>query len=213
MTPLASATVASTNGFIPRRRTGREVIERTSTSTVAVSSGCRSAIVIASPEPRGRWPSRSPTVTSPIDSAASAAVAGSTPSGASRADGRGQRRGASSSSDGSRSRAVANAVGTTRMMNGAAAAALFGGHQPPPARLPAEGALQLYAVGRQRGDGVVVQRGAVARDARHELGAVAQAREHLAQRRLRLAPRDDVGADEADRLADSEAALGVLPRR
>ena len=36
--PVASATTASTSGFIPRRRTGRLVIERTSTTTVAVSS-------------------------------------------------------------------------------------------------------------------------------------------------------------------------------
>ena len=78
MTPVASATVASTSGFIPRRRTGREVIERTSTSTVATSSGCSSAIVRASPLSRGRCSSRSPTVCSPSASAASAAVGGLT---------------------------------------------------------------------------------------------------------------------------------------
>ena len=38
MIPVASTTVASTSGFIPRRRTGRERIERTSTTTVATSS-------------------------------------------------------------------------------------------------------------------------------------------------------------------------------
>ena len=37
--PVSSATVASTSGRIPRRRTGRLVIERTSTTTVAVSPG------------------------------------------------------------------------------------------------------------------------------------------------------------------------------
>ena len=36
--PVASATTAVTSGFIPRRRTGRDVIERTSTTTVATSS-------------------------------------------------------------------------------------------------------------------------------------------------------------------------------
>ena len=35
--PVASATVASTSGRIPRRRTGREAIERTSTTIVALS--------------------------------------------------------------------------------------------------------------------------------------------------------------------------------
>ncbi len=35
--PVPSATVASTSGRMPRRRTGREAIERTSTTTVAVS--------------------------------------------------------------------------------------------------------------------------------------------------------------------------------
>src|SRR3954465_3525816 len=41
--PVASATTASTSGFIPRRRTGREAIERTSTTTVAGSSPTRAA--------------------------------------------------------------------------------------------------------------------------------------------------------------------------
>jgi hypothetical protein len=54
ITPVASATTASTSGFIPRRRTGRELIERTSTMTVAVSSATSSEIVRASPESRGR---------------------------------------------------------------------------------------------------------------------------------------------------------------
>ena len=65
MTPVASLTTASTSGFIPRRRTGRELIERTSTMTVAVSSGASSAIVRASPESRGRWSSSAPTVVRP----------------------------------------------------------------------------------------------------------------------------------------------------
>ena len=48
MIPVWSATVASTSGFMPRRRTGRDVIERTSTTTVATSSVPSSAIVRAS---------------------------------------------------------------------------------------------------------------------------------------------------------------------
>ena len=63
--PVASATIASTSGRIPRRRTGRLVIERTSTTTVAVSPGARSATVRASRRSRGRCSSRSPTVCSP----------------------------------------------------------------------------------------------------------------------------------------------------
>jgi hypothetical protein len=46
--PVASATTASTSGFIPRRRTERLAIERTSATTVAVSSGTSAAIVRAS---------------------------------------------------------------------------------------------------------------------------------------------------------------------
>ena len=38
--PVSSATTASTSGRMPRRRTGRLAIERTSTTTVAVSPGC-----------------------------------------------------------------------------------------------------------------------------------------------------------------------------
>ena len=46
--PVASATTASTSGFIPRRRTGRLVIERTSATTVAASSIASWPIVRAS---------------------------------------------------------------------------------------------------------------------------------------------------------------------
>jgi hypothetical protein len=90
-TPVPSATVASTSGFIPRLRTGRDVIERTSTTIVATSSGPSSAIVRASERSRGRCSSRSPTVTSPSRSAPLAAGAGFTSSGAASRDGRGIR--------------------------------------------------------------------------------------------------------------------------
>jgi hypothetical protein len=111
MTPVASATTASTRGFMPRRRTGREVIERTSTITVAVSSRSSSAIVRASPESRGRWASSAPTVVSPSVSAASAAGRGFHVTGWSSRDGRGQCTGASLSAAGSSSSVEANAVG------------------------------------------------------------------------------------------------------
>ena len=87
--PVSSATTASTSGRMPRRRTGRLVIERTSTTTVAVSPGASSTIVRASWRSRGRCSSRSPTVWSPSRSAAAAAFGGLTVSGAASRDGRG----------------------------------------------------------------------------------------------------------------------------
>jgi hypothetical protein len=91
MIPVWSATVASTSGFMPRRRTGRDVIARTSTATVATSSIPSSAIVRASERSRGRCSSRSPTVSSPSRSAPFAAGAGDTFSGAASRVGRGIR--------------------------------------------------------------------------------------------------------------------------
>ena len=87
--PVASATTASTSGFMPRRRTERLVIERTSVTTVAVSSIASSAIVRAAWRSRGRCSSRSPTVCSPSRSAPLAAGAGETTSGSASFDGRG----------------------------------------------------------------------------------------------------------------------------
>jgi hypothetical protein len=87
--PVASATTAVTSGFMPRRRTGRLRIERTSTTTVAVSSGESAAIVRASWRSRGRCSSRSPTVCRPNRSAAAAALAGVTSSGVRSREGRG----------------------------------------------------------------------------------------------------------------------------
>ena len=92
MGPVSSATTASTSGRIPRRRTGRDVMERTWTSTVATSPGASSATVRASARSRGRCSSRSRTVSSPSRSAPLAAGAGVTSSAASSAArGRGQR--------------------------------------------------------------------------------------------------------------------------
>jgi hypothetical protein len=87
--PVASATTAVTSGFIPRLRTGREVIERTCTITVATSSIASSAIVRALWRSRGRCSSRSPIVSSPSRSAAAAALAGVTSSGVASREGRG----------------------------------------------------------------------------------------------------------------------------
>jgi hypothetical protein len=74
---------------MPRRRTEREVIERTSTATVAASPGSSAAIVRASRRSRGRCSSRAPMFVSPSVSAALAALAGLTTSGNSSRDGRG----------------------------------------------------------------------------------------------------------------------------
>jgi len=112
ITPVSSATVAVTSGFIPRRRTGRLVIERTSTTTVAASPAARVAMVRDSRRSPGRCSSRSPTVRSPNRSAAAAAVEGMTFSGCSSMDGRGQRNGACSSVSSSSSREVAKEVAT-----------------------------------------------------------------------------------------------------
>jgi hypothetical protein len=114
MTPVSSATVASTSGFIPRRRTGRLVIARTSTTTVAISPCSSAAIVRASRWSRGRCRSRSPTVCRPSCSAASADFCGVTFSGRASADGRGQRTGAPSSVSRSSSARPAKAVVTAR---------------------------------------------------------------------------------------------------
>jgi hypothetical protein len=116
ITPVSSVTTASTSGFIPRRRTGRELIERTSTITVATSSGASSEMVRASPDSRGRWSSSLPTLISPRLSAASAAGRGVHATGSSRRDGRGQRTGAALSASGSSSSWLANAVGMRRRM-------------------------------------------------------------------------------------------------
>jgi hypothetical protein len=110
ITPVASLTTASTSGFMPRRRTGRAVIERTSTITVATSSRSSSAIVRASPESRGRCARRSPTVCSSSAAAASAAGRGLQRSSAPSRDGRGQRTGAPASTLASSSSVAANPV-------------------------------------------------------------------------------------------------------
>ena len=65
------------------------MIERTSVTTVAVSSIASSAIVRAAWRSRGRCSSRSPTVMSPSRSAPLAAGAGETTSGSASCDGRG----------------------------------------------------------------------------------------------------------------------------
>ena len=87
--PVSSATVASTRGRIPRRRTGRALIARTSTTTVALSPGCSWATARASRRSRGRCSSRSPTVCRPSVAAAFSSFGPSTSSGTCRRDGHG----------------------------------------------------------------------------------------------------------------------------
>ena len=108
--PLSSATVASTSGRIPRRRTDREVMLLTWTTTVALSPGTSSATARASRRSRGRCSSRSSTVASPSVSAARCILAPSNDSSALNLDGRGYRTEAASSSDGSSGSEVPNAV-------------------------------------------------------------------------------------------------------
>jgi hypothetical protein len=95
--PVASATVASTSGRIPRRRTERERIDLTSTTTVADSPGTSVATVRASRRSCGRCSSRSPTVSSPSAPIPFAAGCEGARSGAASCDARGQRTGAVSS--------------------------------------------------------------------------------------------------------------------
>jgi len=87
--PESSATVASTSGRIPRRRTEREEMLLTWTTTVALSPGTSSATARASRRSRGRCSSRSSTVASPSVSAARRIFAPSNDSAARSADGRG----------------------------------------------------------------------------------------------------------------------------
>jgi hypothetical protein len=82
--------------------------------TVATSSGVSSAMVRASPESRGMWSSRAPTVVRPSDSAASAAGRGFQVTGSSRREGRGQCTGAALRAAASSSSALAKAVGMLR---------------------------------------------------------------------------------------------------
>ena len=111
---------------MPRRRTGRDVIERTSTATVATSSIPSSAIVRASERSRGRCSSRSPTVSSPSRSAPLAAGAGLSSSGVARRLGRGSRgpttARSSSSPSGADEAKASGGVGTRPMMAGYSAA-------------------------------------------------------------------------------------------
>ena len=144
--PLSSATTASTIGRMPRRRTGRELIERTSTATVACSPCSSSATVRASRVSRGRCSSRSPTVCRPSAAAASRCL--SPPPVSARpafsAAARGPRHGAASSAAGS----GGGGLRRRRVAGGPALRdrPLLGGQQPPAARLPALAELELDAV-------------------------------------------------------------------
>src|SRR6185312_17417026 len=79
------------------------------------------------------------------------------------------------------------------------------GQQPPPARLSAVGELELDAVGGERLDARIVQRRARPGDDGDELGVSAERLEDGAERRLGLAPGEDLLVDEPDRVTDREA--------
>ncbi len=112
--PVASATVASTSGRIPRRRTGRAAIARTSTSDrrrlAGAQRGDRARLaavprqVLEQVADRGRPSARMPSATLPRGSV----------SGASSRCGRGQRTGAASSSARLSARPPANACAAAR---------------------------------------------------------------------------------------------------
>ena len=209
ITPVASATVASTSGFIPRRRTGRLRIaahldeHRRASRRARARRPCAPRRCRAAGARAGRRRSRSPSA-----SAASAALA----------CGRLQRLGeprrarpahrrlaqlvaASSSSVAAKARGVRTI--------GRAGSALLRGEQPPPARLAAVRELELDAVGRERLDRASSSSGAPSPAMqRDELGAVAErARAPSRSVGLGLAPGDDLLVDEADGVADREAAL------
>jgi len=111
MLPVASNTVASTKGFMPRLRTGRAAILRTCTATVACSPAFSAATVRASRLSLGRCSSSAPTLVSPNASKPSASLPFDTSSGRSSRDGRGQRTGAWSISRRFRLLVEANASG------------------------------------------------------------------------------------------------------
>src|SRR5215213_1731927 len=133
--PVASATTAVTSGFMPRLRTGRLVMDRTSAITVATSSTASSAIVRALWRSRGRCSSRSPTVSRPSRSAAAAALAGVTSSGVASRDGRGQRAVVQ--------RFGACEGGRPHAAHDDARRGLLGGDEPPVRRLAAPLVLEL----------------------------------------------------------------------
>ena len=80
--PLSSATVASTSGRMPRRRTGREAMLRTATTTVAVSPGTSCGDRARLAPVTGQVLEQVPDGVQPERAAACSALAPSTSSGA-----------------------------------------------------------------------------------------------------------------------------------
>src|SRR2546429_1341167 len=111
MVPVASWTLASTSGRIPRRRTGRARIERTWTATVACSPIASVAMVRASRLSLGRCSSSAPTVSRPSEAKPSAIFPVGSSSGSSSREGRGQKSGAAIIARRESARVEANAKG------------------------------------------------------------------------------------------------------
>src|SRR5688572_31674578 len=80
-------------------------------------------------------------------------------------------------------------------------------------RLVAAMQLELDASGLGLRDLLERDRRVLALDDRHDLHALTERGDRRGQRRPRAAPGDDPVADEADGVAASEAALGVVARR
>ena len=226
MMPVPSLTVASTSGFIPRRRTGREVMDLTSTSTVAVSSSASSAIVRASPVARGRWSRRSPTVSRPSDSAAAAAVGGLMSSGLRRRDGPRPAHGRAPQlvgrqlarlGEGERRRQARAVRAVRRGRLAEAASRRRSPATPPPAATTRTAGRRPRARARRRRAPAPRPRRRPAARPRPRCRSPARRRPTAARGRSRsvasrLAPGDELLADVADGVADREAALGVLAR-
>ncbi len=182
----------------------------------------------------GRCSSRSPTVVRPSVSAASAAFGPPpTASGSASRDGRGQRTGAASRSSRAGSDVSAEAKAGTRgfspcgrMVRGGSAYSAASSHHQ--AGCPPTEQLELDAVGHQRGDRAVGERRAVAGDAGHQLGAVAERPQHgraaspparprrRARRRRtrrRRRPRSAPGRHRGRRAPPRPCAAARAPRR
>src|SRR5438067_2017140 len=225
---------------MPRRRTGRLRIERTSTTIVAVrSSGLAagtsalSTTSVASPSGASAQRTR-PIVRGPTRASPSSAYGGRetttrvcavrrSPSGPRSRTVADRPSGATSAIcvhrsmsrqwlDRSASRTKTTPGGAGTRPEAAITAGLLRRQQPPVARLPAVGDLDLDAVGHQRAHRVAVERRALAGDQRDQFGVAGQRLEHRGEGRLGLAPRDDLLVDKAHGLADAEAPLDVLAR-
>src|SRR5438067_8630444 len=93
------------------------------------------------------------------------------------------------------------------------AARLLDGEQVPPGRLAALVEIELESAGQRALDLLARERGLRARNAGDELAAFGERLDRLGEHGLGIAPRDQLIARVADRVACAEAALDVVARR